>query len=192
MFKNIKKLAAIGVIASILVANVGVVAFAAVDPAPKAVVTGGSLGIADLGVADFTPATLDGTTKIINATVTPVTLTDATGTGNGWSVTLKASKITNATAKNIALNTLSDDSLVLGTVSVAAVGDSTPITNIVTTTGAINNDLGIEVLKAGTNEGMGKYTISMEPMALTLLPKEAKAGTYTSTLTVTLTSGPAA
>lgn len=192
MIKKMKKLAAIGIIASILVANIGTVAFAAVESNPKAVITGGDLGIEDLAVADFTSITLDGTTKTIDATVNPVILTDATGTGNGWTVSLKASKFTNATAQNISLNTLSDDSLVLGTVSVVAGDDSTPITNITTEAGAIDNALGVSIVNATTNEGMGKYTISMEPMELTLLPKEAKAGTYTSTVTVTLTSGPVA
>lgn len=144
--------------------------------------------IADLLIADFTPVTLDGTTQTTTAVVTDTTLTDPTGTGAGWNVSLSASQFTNVAAKTLPLS-----SLELGTVSIAVKeAGSTDITNIGILQGKIDTVAGVNVLSAPLTEGMGTYTISMAPMTLTLLPKDALAGTYTSTVTVTLTSGPRA
>lgn len=193
MFNKIKKLAICGIfIASLLSVNV---AYAADPPAPDVVVTGGSLTIEDLAIADFTSVTLDGTTKTTEAIVADVTLIDATGTGDGWRVSLAATQFTNATAENVDINTLPLNSLELGTVTITVdtlSPDSTPITEIDITQGTIDKVTGVDILSAPINEGMGTYTISIDPMTLTLLPKDAKAGTYTSTVTMTLTSGPTA
>src|SRR5665648_418116 len=68
-------------------------AFAAA-PAAAAVVTGGTLAITELGIADLTPVTLDGTTTTTTAIVADTTLTDSRGSGDGWQVSLKASAFT--------------------------------------------------------------------------------------------------
>lgn len=158
----------------------------AVNPAPDAVISGGTLEVTDLIIADFTPVTLDGTTQTTAAVVSDTTLTDSTGTGAGWNISLTASAFT-----NVGLDVLSLGSLELGTVSIAVqeIG-STDITNIVISQGNIDTVSGVNILSAPLDEGMGTYTVSMTPMTLTLLPKEAMAGTYTSTVTVALVSGP--
>ncbi len=163
--------------------------FAAVT---TATVTGGSLSIGDFTVDNFANVTLDGTTKTITFTITDMAIVDARGTGAGWSVNLTATTFINATAalSGIDLNTLQASSLVLGAVSIAAGDGSTPVTNIVKATGAIDATGGVKILSAGINEGMGTYTVNIAPMTLTLLPKAAKAGTYTSTIAITITTGP--
>jgi len=197
-------------------------AFAA-DPAPDAVVTGGtSAAITALGIADLTPVTLDGTTQTITAVVDDTELTDPTGSGDGWKVSLKASPfildethsvlLTGGTPADVGtgtveapefpavlspLGTLPEKSLELGTVSIVVAptgAGSTAITNIAITQGKIDDTagLGINILSAPVDEGMGTYTVSMLPMTLTLLPATTYAGTYTSTVTQTLTSGPVA
>jgi hypothetical protein len=172
------------------------VAFAAA-PAPDAVITGGTLAITELAIADFTPVTLDGTTQTTTAVVTPTSLTDSTGSGDGWQVSLKASVFTLAAADLLlaavgAVGTLPLSSLELGIVSIVTVDvGSTPITNIVKATqGKIDTVAGVNILSAPLTEGMGTYTVSMAPMTLTLLPASTYAGTYTSTVTETLTTGP--
>lgn len=185
MLKKMNKIAAITMLLSVMGTST---AFAA---EPTAGVTGtGNVTIDNLTAANFTAITLDGTTKTTTSAVTDMTLIDATGTGAGWDVNLKATTFTNAGATHNILNTLPEGSLALGAVTITAVGDSTAITNITTATGAIDNASGVTILNAGINEGMGTYTVSVAPMTLTLLPKDAKAGSYTSTITMTLTQGP--
>jgi hypothetical protein len=184
-----KKVAAITIMLCMFGASV---AFA-VDPTPDAVVTGAeSVTITDLVVSDFDTVLLDGTTKTTTSTVTDMTLVDARGLGDGWSVNMTATQFTNATAANITLNKLPLSSLELGLVSIVAGVDSTPITNITIGSGEIDKVGGVKILDAGINEGMGTYTASIAPTTLTLLPKDAKAGTYTSTITMTLSQGPVA
>jgi hypothetical protein len=190
-----KKLITIVIVLAMLMTMVSTTAFATA-PAPDAVVTGGTLAVTDLIIADFTPVTLDGTTQTTTAVVTDTTLTDSTGSGNGWKVSLQASDFTLDAAGILAAatgasTTLSQSSLELGTVTIVVteVG-STSITNIVISQGKIDTVAGINILSASLNEGMGTYTVSMAPMTLTLLPNEVYAGTYTSIVTQTLTSGP--
>ena len=198
MFSKIKKLAVTGIITSMLISNIGIIAYASaptITTAPAtATVTGKpDVTIGKLELTEFATVELDGTTKTTNATITNMKLTDARGTGNGWSVSLGATHFTNATSKNPDINTLPADSLALGKVSIAVDNeskDSTPVTNIKILEGTIDNVAGVKILDAPVNNGMGKYTISIAPLTLTLLPKDAKAGIYTSTVTMTLAHGP--
>ncbi len=148
-----------------------------------------SVTIGDFAPTNFSVVVLDGTTRTTNFAVADMTLVDARGTGAGWSVNLTASQFTN-TALNGDLNTLPLGSLVLGRISIVAGEGSTPVTNIAIGSGAIDTAKGVRILNAGINEGMGTYKVSMSPLTLTLLLKEAKAGLYTSTITVTISESP--
>ncbi len=142
------------------------------------------------GTANVTIGTLNVTTKATTFTVTDMILVDARGTGAGWSVNIEATHFTNATATNATLKTLQNGSLVLGTVSIVAGADSTPVTNIAIGAETIDVAGGVKILNAPINEGMGTYTVRIAPMTLTL-PKQATAGTYTATtITLTLSQGP--
>lgn len=239
MVGKIGKLAISGIVTSLLVVNIGSMAFAA-EPAPDAVITGGALAIAELGIDPFTTVLLDGTTQTTTAVVIDTVLTDSTGTGDGWQVSLYASPFildetnsilyftgTPSVASTPAvvgtgteeapefaavpgtpavlspLGTLPSGSLALGAVTIATVdAGSTAIGNIDNISSESNisesklldteSVLGINILSAPIDGGMGTYTVSMLPMTLTLLPATTYAGTYTSTVTQTLTSGPAA
>ena len=93
------------------------------------------------------------------------------------------------------LGTLPLSSLELGTVSIAVAttgAGSTAIANIDVLQGKIDTATGITILTAPVDEGMGTYTVSMEPMTVTLLPATTYAGTYTSTVTQTIATGPVA
>lgn len=168
--------------------------------APDAVVTGGSLAITALAIGDFTGVPLDGATQMTTAAVTAMELTDSRGLGFGWNVSLKATAFTLDTislglAAAGAVGTLPLSSLDLGLVSIAVSENgagSTATTNITIAQGKIDTVAGINILSAPLNEGMGTYTVSMAPMTLTLYPASTYAGTYTSTVTLTLSTGPVA
>ena len=185
MLKKMKRIAA----ATMLLSLVGTgTAFAATETAvtgtTNATITGFTAG-------NFEDVTLDGTTKNPTSTLTDTTLIDARGTGDGWSVKLEATKFTSDTTSNAAINTLPDNSLALGAVSIVGTEGSSLATDI--TIGSdtkIDKVGGVTILDADINEGMGTYTVKIAPMTLTLLPKDAKAGTYTSTITMTIAQGP--
>ncbi len=184
MLKKMKKVAIWCIFASLLIVNVAY----AVDPAPDVVVTGGSLAIDNLLIADLTAVTLDGTTQNTPAAVTAMTLTDSRGTGDGWNVSLTATQFAHDELDG---EKLPLDSLALGTVSIEVEeAGSTAIAEIDIGDGTIDNVAGVVILNAPVDEGMGTYTVSMEDMTLTLKPATTYAGTYTSTVTMTLTSGP--
>lgn len=175
------------------------------------VVEGGALKMSPFGIASegegngaskFSKVTLDGTTKTATAKVNDMTLTDATGTGAGWNVSLQASQFINTGAENNSLNTLPLNSLKLASVAIAVdtenASESTPvaggegrgaITSSIANT-PIDYEAPVTILSAAINGGMGKYTITSGDMTLTLLPKDAKAGTYSSTITMTFSQGP--
>jgi len=186
MLKKVKKIVIGAMITSLLMANIALAA------GPTAVVTGeASVTIDELVVANFGAVALDGTTQTTTAAVTDMILTDARGTGDGWNVNLQATQFTSDTIDNIELNTLPEQSLALGTVSITVAEEgSTPVDTITIGSGALDTATGVDILEADINKGMGTYTISIQPLTLTLLPKDAKAGTYTSTITMTLSQGP--
>lgn len=195
MFKKMNKIALCGVLSGLLVLNSVGMVFAVGDLTPDAVISGGSLGLSGFSINSFSGVILSGGLQTTTATVENTTLIDSTGLGAGWQVNLTASRFINS-AIGETLNKLPENSLALGTVSIAEVADtgSTPIViSPLSTTiseGVIDNEFGVNIVSTTANNGMGTYTISMLPMTLSLSPKTTYAGTYTSTVTQTITSGP--
>ena len=131
--------------------------------------------------------TLDGTTQTVTgAAIGTFDVTDARGTGAGWDIAVSATPFLHDTNGK----SLSPGSLTLDA-PVVEVNDSnsSPTTSVATLGGAIDNGA-VTILSAGTDGGMGGYTISPMAMELELKPKEVYEGTYTSTVTVALTTGP--
>lgn len=193
MLKKMNKIA----VTTLLLSAMGTsTAFAAETTTTSAIITGGTLTIAPLSSPPtFTELTLNGTTQEIASTeTTTTTITDATGTGAGWRVNLKASQFKNTGVvepSDDPFGKLPNNSLKLGGVTITPVDNSSD-KNTVTVSNAdqtIDNDTGVTILSAAENGGMGTYTVSIAPMTLTLLPKSTKAGTYESTITITLTQG---
>ncbi len=185
-------------------------AFAAV---PSTTVTAPTnVTLQDISTSNFTSVLLDGLRQTVTFTTSNMTLVDARGTGAGWSVNLTSTQFTNdsATVGGGALKTLPVSSLLLGTVSIVADADATPITGvdavaassgvaavaavaaITIATGTIDKVGGVKIFDNPINGGMGTYVVSIGTSTLTLLPKHAKAGTYIATITLTLSQGPGA
>lgn len=151
-------------------------------------ITGGSLSLTQPTPGNFSAVTLNGQVQTTNADMGAFTVTDATGTGNGWNVVAQASQFTDST-NNLTLPT---NSLNLSLPTVTAETGASDATTVTAAGGNIDNATGVKVLSAALNGGMGTYDIAFPANALTLnlQPKDVKAGTYTSTVTVTVTSGP--
>lgn len=162
--------------------------------------------------SSLSPITLNGQVQTSVATFSPWSVTDATGTGDGWNVQVQASQFTEiAPSSGFATGsfalTLPSGSLSLtGSRSVIAGSGSTPVS----TTGGPNfavNSLIVDqsspevLLTASSGYGLGTYTVQ-EPtngLALTINPSTTKVDEtnypnqptpYQSVITFNAVSGP--
>lgn len=129
------------------------------------------------------------------------TVTDATGTGHGWNVTLQATPVSCVVGVDEgctqAFETLPAGSLEIAPPHVACAADSQcrgmPSVTL-QSNAAVDVSSPVTVLSAAVNQGMGSYTVapgSIGPGQLALhLPANAPATTYHSTLIITVNSGP--
>ncbi|HZG84791.1 WxL domain-containing protein [Paenibacillus sp.] len=151
-------------------------------------ISAGPLGVQDITVGNFTAVVLNGRTQNTFSTVSNFNVTDATGAGAGWKVYLTATQFKSAEGNTLPLGSLSVSE------PTVALDDpnSSPVTTVATAAGDIDTTTGLKLLSASEGGGMGTYTVSFSPNSLTLnlLPKDVKAGTYTSTITVSISSGP--
>jgi len=147
----------------------------------------------------FPAATLTGARQLKNATVNAWAITDSSGTGAGWNVTIAASRFTCSSTGAACRNGV--DQFPSGSMTLATAG--TPTTDP-------NNLLGVPPIPEATpspidsgstqqiahalallNNGAGTWTFPQQPTGLTLtVPASIAPGTYTSTITTTLASGP--
>jgi len=170
---------------AVLALSTTVFAGASFAAGTSSVITPGSLTMTGISATELGAKTLDGTTQTVTASIEPFTITDSTGSGSGWNVSIKASQFKQADG----LHPLDLGALNLEAPTLLAVGDSDSTDTIAKTGGKI--DLApVKILAAQVEGGMGIYTVDPIEMTLTLMPKEVHAGTYTSTITSTLTAGP--
>lgn len=120
-----------------------------------------------------------------------ITTNDNTGTGNGWNLTLSMTQFTNGSGKTLANNvttisnpaisacqgggtcTLPTDSITAGSYPLATTADGATTTKF---------------FGASANTGMGGVIIT--PTFTTTIQAKAYTGTYTSTFTISLNTGP--
>lgn len=115
---------------------------------------------------------------------------DSTGTGDGWKVSVQSSAFvysgTNA-GTNIPANKFALTSAAAPLVSSGQGIDAIGGPKVVTTSGTL--DVARTVIEAEVGFGQGAYTQDLG-VALTV-PGQSRAGTYTGTVTITATAGPA-
>lgn len=188
IFKHRIKQATVGFsLAALLAAGAAVPALA--DNSVYGDIDGGSLtsSIADL---DLGAVNYAHTSQNMNGTMA-LTVDDQTGTGDGWNVTVVASDFVYSgandgaaiAATNFSLGTIGTPAQVAGQ---AVDGTDGPVAD------AANNSASLDqarrVVYANPDFGQGQYSQDL-PVTLTV-PGQSRAGTYTTTLTVTATSGP--
>ncbi|MFV1456361.1 WxL domain-containing protein [Bacillus mycoides] len=163
-------------------------------------ITGGEHNVAVTPVSNFNAVTLSGETQVTNANPGVLTVTDATGSGNGWRINVKADqfKVSGDTKSN---RTLPKGSLILNNGGAAITkigGTSSPNPEFKSTNFIIDTDNQVTILSAKQDEGMGKYNVSFndKSLALTLNPHstyvESKTGatSYESKITYSIVTGP--
>jgi WxL domain surface cell wall-binding len=153
-----------------------------------ATVSAGTLSLST-SAAPSVAATLNGTDQSPTYTL-PMTVADNTGSGTGWNVTITSTQF----ATTAPVHTLSTSaSSVTGTTSTCASGTTcTDPTNAISYPLAVpagpTAPTAVKLFNAAANTGMGSFTIT--PTVQVAIPANAFAGTYTSTVTVAVVSGP--
>ena len=138
------------------------------------------------GISLNAPATaafskaLDGTD--LTATYTaPIAITDASGTGGGWKLTVAATTFVNGT------HTLAPGTITGATQACHTNSSCTAATNSVTYPLTLGTTAA-SAFNAALQTGLGQ--IDLTPAFSVAIPGNAYAGTYTSTVTLAATTGP--
>lgn len=120
----------------------------------------------------------------------PSTVQDTRGNGSGWNLTITSTQFSTggATPSTLATNASS----LTGVTSVCASGTCSNPNNAITYPVAVPAGTApptaVKYFNAAANSGMGKFTTT--PTIGVFVPQNSFAGTYTSTLTVSIVSGP--
>jgi hypothetical protein len=151
-------------------------------------VTGASaLSLATAASQTFSD-TLDGTDQTASYTI-PLTVIDATGTGAGWNTTITSTLFTTSGSKTLA----SSASSITGVTSACVAGGTctNPTNSLAYAIGvpaAATAPAAVKFFNAAATTGMGRFTIT--PTIQVAIPGNSFAGSYTSTVTVAVVSGP--
>jgi hypothetical protein len=150
--------------------------------------SGSTLSLTTTATPSFS-ANLDAGDSTPTYTV-PLTIQDTRGTGAGWNATITSTQFTTGGATPSLLAT--NASSLTGVTSACAGGTCTNPTNAVTYPVAVpagsTPPTAVKFFNAAANTGMGKFTVT--PTIGVFVPQSSTAGTYTSTLTISIVSGP--
>jgi hypothetical protein len=156
------------------------------NPISTLAITSGSLFISS--ISNFTyNAAITGVDQTVTTGPT-LTIIDATGSASGWNMTVTSTTFTNGS------HTMPTTATTITALASSCGADSTctPATNTVfypiTIPAATSPPTAVKFFNAAANTGLG--TITCAPTFTIALPANVYAGSYTSTFTLTLISGP--
>jgi hypothetical protein len=112
-------------------------------------------------------------------------VTDGRGTGDGWNIQVSSTQFIDGANTLPANRTFVDGSTL--------VFDGANITNNIATKNTMTDGSPISIVSAGLNKGMGEFDLSSLDVGYDFLSADVatlKAGTYVSTLTVGVITGP--
>jgi putative surface cell wall-binding protein len=151
-------------------------------------VTGSALSVATSSSPSFS-ASLDSGDATASYSLALNTV-DTRGTGAGWNETITSTQFTTGGASPQTLAT--NASTATGVTTACASGTCTNPTNAISYPVAVpagaTAPTAVKVFNAAANSGLGKFTIT--PTVSVFVPQNTFAGTYTSTLTISIVSGP--
>jgi len=127
-------------------------------------------------------STLDGTDQ--TATYAPILgVIDARGSGFGWNLTVAATTFSDGSGHTLAPGTVSSVTSACHAGNTCTAATSSGITYPLTIGGTA-----LKFFNAAVNTGLGKVDVT--PSIDVLIPGNAFAGTYTSTVTIAAATGP--
>jgi hypothetical protein len=152
-------------------------------PTSLAISGGGIHVVSDPASLVFAPVTLTGTPQVTNATLNKLTILDASGSGSGWHVSVSATPLTDG------VNTFPINSMSIDDPSGISTASSSPSPTL--STGGVIDNGAVTLASAAIGEGMGEYDIEFGADSLNLaVGSTAVVGSYTGTMTVTVSTGP--
>lgn len=155
------------------------------DVTATAQVNSGPLSLSGAGAVAFSGVSLDGTDKSSTGSGSAA-VSDATGNGSGWSLAISATQFSSGgSSPNTLPATALTVTLPAGVVTTTGLA---PTTSISSGSAVVPSASSVKVLNATSGSGMGQSTATLS-YALAI-PAQTYAGTYSSTLTYTLTVGP--
>lgn len=151
-------------------------------------ITGGSLALTTTATPSF-GVTLNGTDQT-PAYSAALNASDTTGTGSGWNLTVTSTQFTTGGATPSTLAT--GASSITGVTSLCASGTCTSPTNAIAypvgVPAGATAPTPVKFFNAAAATGLGRFTVT--PTVQVSVPANALAGTYTSTVTLAIVSGP--
>ncbi len=148
---------------------------------------GGSLSITPPATISFGTLALTGLDQSSTTNLAP-TVTDATGTGTGWNVTGTSTQFRNSAGKTLPTTATT---VTAGSAAATAGTCDMPTNQIsypLVLPAAATAPTAVKLFDAKAQTGLGQFLITLA-MQLSV-PASAYSGTYTSTWTVTIASGP--
>jgi hypothetical protein len=151
-------------------------------------ISGSTLSLATSASPSFS-ANLDNGDSTPTYTV-PLTTQDTRGSGAGWNETITSTQFNTGAPNNYTLDTAA--STVTGVTQSGISGTNTAPTNSITyplgVPAGASAPSAVKLYNAASGTGMGRFTVT--PTIGVFVPQNSFAGTYTSTLTLGLVSGP--
>jgi len=144
-------------------------------------VKGGPLGFTHAGASSLAEVILTGYDQTTTGGLGTIDISDARGTGAGWSLILQADDFVNADSSGATIP--ADGFTVDGTPTVTTVAGKSPPQAF---SGALGDPL--RLLAADPATGMGRF--QTDPGLSLVVPADTIAGTYETTVTMTITSSP--
>jgi len=190
------RIAAVLAATAVIGALIAPAARAGSDDTTATVTGAGSLGTVTMAVGAFGGVTLDGTAKTSNATADDFDMTDARGTGDGWNITVDATRfcdVDDLTGECPLLDPvqLPTSSLTMPAPTVAkADSSSSAVPSITAGPYTLDSGSAVKIASAAAGDGMGSYDFTQGGQLSLSIPASAYAATYTSTVTITSASGP--
>jgi hypothetical protein len=158
--------------------------------------TGASVAVNAGTLSETAPATVSAGAVTLNGndqTTTyalGLTVTDARGSGAGWNLTITSTLFSDGSGHQLASNASSINAA--PSVSCNAGSSCTNPTNSVTYAVGVpagaTPPTAVKFFNAAANSGLGKFTIT--PTVTISIPANTIAGTYSSTVSVAIVSGP--
>lgn len=149
------------------------------------IISAGELAVEAPAQVNFAGFTINGFGANVTADLDNVNAQDQRGTGQGWSVTAVTNNMVGSGL------TAPGNMITNAYINISAAGDITGLGGASTSGIALGgtagnfNDGAMTVANASANNGMGNYVVNNTTLQATILANN-KAGTYQSTLTVTI------
>jgi opacity protein-like surface antigen len=131
--------------------------------------------------------TLDGTDQTPTYTL-PLTVTDPRGSGAGWNLTITSTQFDAGSSHVLATNASTVTGVTAACVSGSTCASPTNSVTAPSVPSGTTAPAAVKLYNAAANSGMGKITVT--PTVAVSVPANVYAGTYTSTVTIAIVSGP--